>query len=238
MGIFACNCGYFDCNCIFLPAIASNFICQSRAILHEFRMQNYPLYSGKFVCGCKQFTCILREVFAAYKLVNWPLFTGKFRVTHVVWGWGLFTCGSHSKVPALADIFARVSFTMYSGYTSFWLPTDHILDIYGPDYGPSESINGSYYGCPDPTIKKQTGFVESIKPFLFSSWCIWGFASWNASQDWIRQLQLCLFVPLRNFFTSIHAFFRVFFWGKRILQGMLHIFFCHFVWFFVIVRTG
>ena len=44
---------------------------------------NYPLYSGKFTCGCRHFPCFLREVLAAQTRVNLPVFTGKLRLTYV-----------------------------------------------------------------------------------------------------------------------------------------------------------
>ena len=80
----AWNCGYFCLQLrVFLPAIVGifafdcrGFCLQKQVILHDSRGQicwvplvrlpvKYPLCSGIFTCGCRQFACILREVLAA-----------------------------------------------------------------------------------------------------------------------------------------------------------------------------
>ena len=131
-GMFACDCGCFclglqvffafDCGCFRLQ-IACIFAFRSRqfcmAVAGEFARVphlktsvKYPLCSGKFTCGCRQFACILREVLAPKTQVNLPLFTGKLHVTNVNCPWGISECGSYVNSPAFVGNFARASFTV------------------------------------------------------------------------------------------------------------------------------
>ena len=69
-GNFVCNCGYF---CLQIECI---FACKTRQfyvpVAGKFAWVSlvslpvkYPVYSGKFTCGCRRFACLLNEVLAA-----------------------------------------------------------------------------------------------------------------------------------------------------------------------------